>query len=88
MNFGKETIKTEGRKPLLDAFQLFGISNNNNNNNNNNNDNNNNNNNKQKLLQTKVPAMDGVFFSRYFRIKKDKLMLPRNYAIHRYTYLI
>jgi hypothetical protein len=26
MDLRKETIKTEGRKPLLDAFQLVGIS--------------------------------------------------------------
>jgi hypothetical protein len=26
MDVRKETIKTEGRKPLLDAFQLLGIS--------------------------------------------------------------
>jgi hypothetical protein len=26
MDMRKETIKTEGRKPLLDAFQLVGIS--------------------------------------------------------------
>jgi hypothetical protein len=32
MDLRKETIKTEGRKPLLDAFQLVGIINNNNNN--------------------------------------------------------
>jgi hypothetical protein len=25
MDLKKETIKTEGRKPLLDAFQLVGI---------------------------------------------------------------
>jgi hypothetical protein len=29
MDLKRETIQTEGRKPLLDAFQLVGISNNN-----------------------------------------------------------
>jgi hypothetical protein len=30
MDLGKETIKTEGRKTLLDAFQLFRINDNDN----------------------------------------------------------